>query len=79
MNNIEKEIEIRTDIFKKNLLAEIEDHNISVDKFALLSGVSKTAMKDYVTGIRMPGITNLIAICTCLNLTPDYLLGYFEK
>lgn len=51
------------------------DSRMTVEKFAQVGGVSRSAMQNYLDGTRTPGADTLIRICKHFSVSSDWLLG----
>lgn len=53
-----------------------EDLDIEVKQLAGYVGVHPDTLTMWERGVRPVSVDNLVKICTALQVTPDYLLGY---
>lgn len=67
------------EIFKKRLIALLENIDISQRELAKRVGVQEATISRYVNGERKPTSEILSKIADALNVSSDYLLGRTDK
>lgn len=62
-------------IFSKRLKDIRKQRELSQKEYASLLGISSVTLSHYENGKREPDLDRLVSICTCLNVSSDYMLG----
>ena len=75
INDREKYDEIKSTISMKNIRKLLNNKEYSVAKVATSIGVSVSSLNGYISGERLPSITNLVALADYFNCNTDFLLG----
>ena len=52
---------------------------LSQTTVAKLSNITVQEYHKYEKGIRTMSVINLASICECLNISPDYILGFIDE
>lgn len=62
-------------IFSKRLKDLRKQKELSQKEYASLLGISSVTLSHYENGKREPDLDRLVSICTCLEVSSDYMLG----
>lgn len=66
------------EIFANRLNLAIEESGLLAKQICTACGIAPSSLSNYRKGLRECGIDSLVAIANCLNVSPDYLLGYSD-
>lgn len=66
-----------TDFYTQKRLRMLMDNlGLSQREFALMTGLTESAVSKYLSGIRVPHAGTLIAIANATGVSPNWILGF---
>jgi transcriptional regulator with XRE-family HTH domain len=64
--------------FSEQLLALLEEEEVTDSELASLLGCSKRVVQDWLNGHHLPNARFIITVCETYDVTADWLLGLEE-
>lgn len=64
-----------TEMFRLRLKEALQAKNYTQTDLARKTKISNPTISCYIKGTRMPRVDHLFAICKCLNVSSDWMIG----
>ena len=64
--------------FADNLKDALYEKEMTQQELAALVGTTQATINRWLKGVNEPNLETLLRICLCLNVTPNFILGYDE-